>query len=586
MSSRPTPSGGFPAILLRLPFHLQGWTLPPDWRWGEEGLTADARHYQQIQDALGRSLSLVSVADAAHHAWLDAEARTLAQFDHPSIPTTYHYWTMSPDSPRGPGYLRRWIAGETVGQRLRRVGSEGVGHALRILRAAGSALAYMHDMRIAHGAVSLENTWVSPTGRMWLIGWQWCVPRERIPDGMRPDTTLSVDAPEWEDRWEPTPASDQWQLAAATWALLVGELPPRHSAPPLRLLVPEAPAGLAEAIDRGLQADPGDRHASIAAMIRVVDRVTGARSLLITGAGDAGDELGPGPGASDETRVRWATGDDYEVIAPLGRGSFGSVWRVRDLSLGREVALKVLHPEVAREERVVTRFRREAQLTAQLSHPAIVPIYDWDSRGAVSYYTMELAEGGSLAQLVAQKGPRPLIEVAPQVHAILDALAAAHGIGIIHRDLKPENILIDRWFRWRITDFGIANVTGDDVAGDSGTPAFAAPEQMLGEAQGPAADLFAVGAIAYFAVAGASPFPGRDPQAILARQLAGQLDLTDFHPAIAAWLRIALAPQAEDRFADAVTMRAAWLDAAEAALESDREGDSWWSRLVRGLGAR
>ncbi|MCE2940721.1 MAG: protein kinase domain-containing protein [Gemmatimonadota bacterium] len=586
MTRIPTPAGGLPAIHLRLPAHLQPWTLPPDWHWGDEGLALDHRHYQKISDALGRSLSLVSSPDRAHRAWLDAEARTLAQFDHPSVPTTYHYWTGNDASPRGPGYLRRWIAGETVGARLRRAGAEGVGHALLVLRTAGSALAYLHDMRVVHGAVSGETLWSSPTGRLWLIGWQWAVPQDIIPTGLRPDPVATPDAPEWDQGWAPTTASDQWQLAHVGWSLLVGEPAPRRDVPPLRLVAPDAPTGLADAIDRALHPDPAERHPSVAALLRAVDRVSGTRSLLITGAGAAGDEVGPAEASSDEARVRWVTGDDYEVIAPLGRGSFGSVWRVRDLSLGREVALKVLHPEVARDERVVARFRREARLTAQLSHPAIVPIYDWDQRGAVSFYTMELAEGGSLAQLVAQKGPRLLVEVAPQVHAILDALAAAHGIGIIHRDLKPENILIDRWFRWRITDFGIANVAGEENAGASGTPAFAAPEQLLGEPQGPPADLFALGAIVHFALDGRPPFEGREPQAILARQLEGSLDLSGFHPAVAAWLRTALAPQADDRFPDAVTTRAAWLDAVEVAIEAERAGDSWWSRLVRGLGSR
>ena len=159
-------------------------------------------------------------------------------------------------------------------------------------------------------------------------------------------------------------------------------------------------------------------------------------------------------------RLRWALADDYEVLAALGSGSFGSVWRVRDLSLGREVALKLLHPHVARDERIVGRFRREAKLAAQLAHPAIVPIFDWDSRGDVAWYTMELAESGSVADLIARSGPRPLTEIAPQVDFILSGLAAAHAIGIIHRDLKPENVLIDRYRRWRLADFGIANVDG------------------------------------------------------------------------------------------------------------------------------
>ena len=101
--------------------------------------------------------------------------------------------------------------------------------------------------------------------------------------------------------------------------------------------------------------------------------------------------------------------------ARSGKGTFGTVWRVRDLSLEREVALKMLHPNVASDESAVARFRREARLAAQLAHPAIVPIYDWDSRGDVSWYTMELAEGGSVADLITRNGPRPFAEIAPQV---------------------------------------------------------------------------------------------------------------------------------------------------------------------------
>jgi serine/threonine-protein kinase len=368
---------------------------------------------------------------------------------------------------------------------------------------------------------------------------------------------------------------------------LVGELPPPHNIPPLQLLYPEVPAGIGIALDRALSPDPLKRFPSVGALLRAVDRVSGSRSVLITGAGPLADERGPTHDETEESRVRWATADDYDVLALLGRGSFGTVWRVRDLTLGREVALKVLHPSIAKDERVVTRFRREARLAAQLSHPAIVPIYDWDSRGDVSWYTMELAEGGSLAQHLARKGPRPLIEVAPQAHQILDALSAAHNIGVIHRDLKPENVLIDRWFRWRITDFGIANVTGEDLGSSgSGTPAFAAPEQLLGEPQSPAADLFAVGAIVWYALTGLPPFEGKDPKTILAQQLTGELETTLFHPAVGAWLLRALAPKVEDRFADAQDMKGAWLDAAEAAIAAEQDEGSWWSRLVRGLGAR
>jgi serine/threonine-protein kinase len=270
-------------------------------------------------------------------------------------------------------------------------------------------------------------------------------------------------------------------------------------------------------------------------------------------------------------------GDDYDVLARLGKGTFGTVWRVRDLSLEREVALKMLHAHVARDDETVTRFRREARLAAQLAHPAIVPIYDWDSRGDVSWYTMELAEGGSVADLLRRSGPRPLVEVTPQIELVLDALAAAHAVGIIHRDLKPENILIDRYRRWRITDFGIAKITGEERGGQTGTPAFAAPEQLLGEAQGPAVDCFAVAAIAVFVLTGHPPFDGTTGPQILAQQLAGHLDLTGFDAELTRWLRRGLATDPEKRFVDAAEMQREWR--ALTAVRAEEGKRSWWRRM-------
>jgi serine/threonine-protein kinase len=218
----------------------------------------------------------------------------------------------------------------------------------------------------------------------------------------------------------------------------------------------------------------------------------------------------------------------------------------------------VLHPHVADDVQVDGRFRREARLTAQLSHPAVVPIYDWDSRGDVSWYTMELAEEGSVADLVSRCGPRPVAEISEHVDQILSGLSAGHSFGIVHRDLKPENILIDRYGRWRIADFGIANVAGEGAAGASGTPAFAAPEQLLGEPQGPATDCYAIAAVVYFLLTGHPPFGGANAQVVLARQLSGNLDLSQFDPELAGWLKRGLNAVPEERFSDADEMREAW----------------------------
>jgi eukaryotic-like serine/threonine-protein kinase len=575
-------------LTTELPAHLADWQLPPDWRWGGEGVVAEYRHYQEIIDALGRSLSLVTAPDPSHLNWLAAEARYLGHRNHPSIPTTYHYWTKYRDVRRGPGYLRRWIEGETVGAHVRRTGPEDVPYMLRLLRAAGSTVSYLHDAGVAHGALSPEHIWVAPTGRIWLLGWQWAIPRADLPAGVAPDRRWTPTAPEWTiGGWTPTPASDQWQLAATCFAALTGELPPSNDPPPVRLMRPDVPQTVASALDRALAENPGERHRSMISLLRSLDRASSSRTVMVSGGITPEKEW-----QSDEARLRWAVGDDYDVLAMLGKGTFGTVWRVRDLSLEREVALKMLHPHVASDETAVARFRREARLAAQLAHPAIVPIYDWDSRGDVSWYTMELAEGGSVADLVTRNGPREFAEIAPQVDAVLDALVAAHANSIIHRDLKPENILIDRYRRWRITDFGIARVAGEDQGGASGTPAFAAPEQLLGESQGPSVDCFAVAAIVVYVLRGHAPFPGKTGPTILAAQLAGRLDLSDFEPELAAWLRRGLVTDTDQRFPDAGVMQSEWrrlMRAAEAhkvVQEQTPNGaaaaarPSWWRRVI------
>jgi serine/threonine-protein kinase len=258
---------------------------------------------------------------------------------------------------------------------------------------------------------------------------------------------------------------------------------------------------------------------------------------------------------------------------------FGSVWRARDLSLEREVALKVLHPRIARDGDAVSAFWREARLAAQLSHPAIVPIYDWDGRNGLLWYTMELAENGSVANLVARNGMRSLQEIAPQVDLMLDGLHAAHTAGVVHRDLKPENIQIDRYHRWRLTDFGIANVVGEDTVGVAGTPEFAAPEQLLGEPCGPAVDYFALAAIVLFALTGKQPFVGTDPKAILAQQLAQRADVSTLPSDIAEWIETGLAPASTDRFADALAMQRAWRAAVRVTRRRERAW-RWWRKLL------
>ena len=304
------------SVTLELPAHLRDWQLPPGWSWGADGLSTHHRHYQEIHDALGRSLSLVSAPDPSHHAWLEAEARHLAHRNHPAMPTTYHYWATFGESRRGPGYLRRWIAGETLGARLRRMGSDDVPGVMRVLREIGSALTYLHDLGATHGALSPDNVWTTPMGRLWIIGWQWAMPSTEIPPGLAPDFRLMALPSEWSDgKWRPSPATDQWQLAAICFAMLTGEMPPSNEVPPLQLLRPDATLSVRTVLDRALSPDPDRRYPSIAAMLRAVDRVVGSRTMVMLSRDEPNTTL---VNESAEVRLRWALADDYEVLAALG----------------------------------------------------------------------------------------------------------------------------------------------------------------------------------------------------------------------------------------------------------------------------
>src|SRR5690606_18926122 len=190
-------------VMHELPPHLAGWQLPPDWRWGAEGVVADNRHYQEVVDALGRSLSLVTAPEPEHADWLFAEAKHLARLSHPAVPTTYHWWSWQRESRRGPGYLRRWITGETVGARIRRLGPAEVPYTMQVLRSAGAALVYLHDAGTVHGAIGADTVYTIPAGRLWFLGWQWAVGKDQVPAGLMPSRKWMPVPPEWGDEWKP-----------------------------------------------------------------------------------------------------------------------------------------------------------------------------------------------------------------------------------------------------------------------------------------------------------------------------------------------------------------------------------------------
>src|SRR5712664_1125373 len=156
----------------------------------------------------------------------------------------------------------------------------------------------------------------------------------------------------------------------------------------------------------------------------------------------------------------------YEIVAPLGAGGMGEVYRARDTKLGREVALKLLPPLFAADADRVARFEREARLLASLNHPHIGAIYGFENSDGIRALVLELVEGQTLADRIAA-GPLPIADALRIAHQIAEALEAAHEKGIIHRDLKPANIKITPDDVVKVLDFGLAKAaTGDEVGPD------------------------------------------------------------------------------------------------------------------------
>ena len=235
------------------------------------------------------------------------------------------------------------------------------------------------------------------------------------------------------------------------------------------------------------------------------------------------------PAASDalRRRVEEAVGATFKVEEEIGRGGMAVVYRARDTRLRRHVALKVLPPELAFRTDVRSRFVREAQLAAQLSHPHIVPIYAVDDTGGVVYFAMGFVDGEPLARRLSRE-PRPDVAFVRRVlREVADGLAYAHAHGVVHRDIKPDNILIEAATgRALVTDFGIARAAEGDqrltATGVAvGTPAYMSPEQAMGDsAVDGRADIYALGVVGWQMLAGELPFQSENTPGMLMKHIS------------------------------------------------------------------
>lgn len=248
-------------------------------------------------------------------------------------------------------------------------------------------------------------------------------------------------------------------------------------------------------------------------------------ALLVTDT--AGAVLDEGVLDSEDTQGRWrslelpTTIGDYELIEEIGRGGMGVVFRARQLSLDREVAVKMILRGRLASDADLDRFLAEATAMARLEHANIVPVYDVGDIEGRPFFSMKLVSGCTLAELVAE-GPLPQREAAALVACVARAIALAHQHGVLHRDLKPSNIMIADDGTPLVTDFGLAKQasTPADLTRSGvlvGTPAYMSPEQAGGRRTlvGPASDVYSLGSVLYFALTGRPPFVAESPMELV-----------------------------------------------------------------------
>ncbi|HKI40140.1 MAG TPA: protein kinase [Mycobacterium sp.] len=253
----------------------------------------------------------------------------------------------------------------------------------------------------------------------------------------------------------------------------------------------------------------------------------------------------------------------YLVECKIASGGTSTVYRGVDVRLDRPVAVKVMDARYAGDEQFLTRFRLEARTVARLKNPGLVAVYDQGQDARHPFLVMELIEGGTLRELLAERGPMPPHAVAAVLRPVLGGLAAAHRAGLVHRDVKPENVLISDDGDVKIADFGLVRaVAGAGITSTSvilGTAAYLSPEQVRDGNAGPRSDVYSVGILTYELLTGHTPFTGDSALSIAYQRLD-----TDVPPPGAAidgvptqldqFVAHATARNPADRYADALEM--------------------------------
>src|SRR5438876_6186744 len=273
---------------------------------------------------------------------------------------------------------------------------------------------------------------------------------------------------------------------------------------------------------------------------------------------------GDGPGSTSSVdivreRLQRIVEGKYKIERLLGKGGMGAVFLAHDLTLEREVAIKVLPPDISMDEHIVKRFQQEAKMSAKLDHTNIIPIYRVESEGGLNYFVMKYIAGTSLEDVLDQKQPLTIDYIQRVLWEAACALGHAHQRGVVHRDVKPANIMFDHDGRVMLTDFGISKAlqaasgfTGTGMI--IGTPHYMAPEQAKGSSVDGRADEYSLAVVGYRMITGELPYTGDSVHTILYKHIFEEVPSvaakrTDAPPFLTAAISRALSKEPDQRFA-------------------------------------
>ena len=502
------------------------------------------------------------------------EVEFISRLDHPCIPKVIETGITG----ELPFYVMTYVEGEPLRKLLERQRQISVAETVRIARAALGPMGYAHDRGIVHRDIKPDNLIVAADGvhvldfgiaraivdaggeRLTKTGLTVGTPAYLSPEQALADRTLDQ-------------RSDIFSLGCVIYEMLAGApafsgptpqalIARRFAAPPRPLseLRSDVPDALARVVTRAMAVPQGDRYATAAELDAALE------ASIRTEAPEV-------PGADLLARLKMIFADSYRVEEEMKGGGMSRLFLATDLELRRKVVIKILPPDLT-SPMMLSRFRRESEVTARLQHPHILPVISAGVRDGLAFYMMPFFEGESLRARMKREGRLPIADAERILTEMTDALSCAHEQGVIHRDIKPENILILGGHAV-LADFGIASALsnaggGERITGTGislGTVGYMAPEQALGEKNVDGrADIYSLAVIGYEMLAGVPPFTGDTDQAILVGHLTREAQPVeslrqDAPPALTAAITRGLEKDPAHRFQSAKDFREALKDA-------------------------